>query len=73
MRYHINQMSELYMNDIKIVVSDLISKLRKNDGTISLDEKVKIIFALTLIALGVVLILFAILYGIVAYSMLFLS
>lgn len=73
MRYHINQMSELYMNDIKIVVSDLISKLRKNDGTISLDEKVKIIFALTLIALGVVLILFGILYGIVGYSIIFLS
>ena len=61
------------MNDIKVLISDLISKLRKNDGTISLDEKVKIIFALTLITLGVVLILFGILYGIVGYSILFLS
>ena len=61
------------MNDIKVLISDLISKLRTNDGTISLDEKVKIIFALTLIALGVVLILFGILYGIVGYSIIFLS
>lgn len=58
------------MNDIKNLVLDLVTKLKVSDGTISLDQKVKIIFALLMIFVGISLIVFGLLYGIVAFTIL---
>ena len=58
------------MNDIKNLVLDLVTKLKVSDGTISLDQKFKIIFALLMIFVGISLIAFGLLYGIVAFTIL---
>lgn len=58
------------MNDIKNLFLDLLTKLKVSDGTISLDQKVKIMFALLMIFVGISLIVFGLLYGIVGFTIL---
>ena len=54
--------------DIKNLIFDLITKLKVNDGTVSLDQKVLIIFGLLMMLIGICLMAFGLLYGIVGFT-----